>query len=195
MKKCLVEGCSAEAVTRGWCSKHYARWLRHGDTTTTLNNTGRSLEDRLWTRVHRTDDCWLWTGAVDTNGYGVLSVGGGQLKRAHCVSWVLSYGPIPQGMLVCHNCPDGDNPRCCRPDHLFLGTQEDNMRDAAMKGRVKTPRFSGAEHPQAQLSDDNVQEIRRRYTGRRGEQSALAREFGVTPTTVWRVVRGKGWHE
>ncbi len=79
--------------------------------------------------------CWLWTGA--TNGrYGQIHAGGrpGTHQRAHRISWELHHGPIPAGMFVLHKC---DTPACVNPDHLFLGTQQDNLSDASNKGRMK----------------------------------------------------------
>lgn len=90
---------------------------------------------RFWRRVERTDDgCWLWRGSKDGGGYGTLStIRGFAPAKAHRVSWEMRNGPIPEGAYVCHRC---DTPACVNPDHLFLGTQQQNMRDCAAKGRV-----------------------------------------------------------
>ena len=95
----------------------------------------RAVADRFWDKVDRSGDCWNWTGALISTGYGHLSVGVGETKTqvlAHRLSYVWRYGPIPDGFYVCHRC---DNPKCVRPEHLFLGNQTDNMRDMAAKGR------------------------------------------------------------
>ena len=86
---------------------------------------------RFWERVDTTGECWLWTGHRNEDGYGTL---GWQYKQysAHRLSYEIAYGAIPPGLCVCHRC---DNPPCVRPDHLFLGTQADNMRDRYRKGR------------------------------------------------------------
>lgn len=89
--------------------------------------------------------CWIWTGAL-TSGYGSLRIGGrkGQAVLAHRLSWEFHRGPIPEELYVLHNCPDNRHDRrCCNPDHLFLGTHEDNMVDAARKGRMGKERRRG----------------------------------------------------
>lgn len=94
------------------------------------------MAQRFWNRVEKTNGCWQWTGSTDTNGYGQLRIPGPRSShkkvRTSRYSWVLHYGPIPNGMLVLHTC---DNRRCVRPDHLWLGTQADNMADMSNKGR------------------------------------------------------------
>src|SRR5687768_7875966 len=86
--------------------------------------------------VSRGDGCWAWTGVMGTNGYGLFWVRRGFKQYssvgAHRVAWRLANGPVPDGLWVLHRC---DNPRCVRPDHLFLGTHSDNMRDMWSKNR------------------------------------------------------------
>ena len=98
----------------------------------------KSVPDRFWPKVVKGSEgeaCWLWVGS--TNGiYGTFGMGGhfGGWKYAHRVSYELAYGAIPVGRLVCHRC---DNPKCVRPDHLFLGTVSDNIADKVRKGRAR----------------------------------------------------------
>jgi hypothetical protein len=93
---------------------------------------------RFWAKVDKTTDCWLWTGGKHRQGYGQISIAR-KMALAHRVSYELEVGPIPPGMSVLHKC---DVPGCVRPDHLFTGTQKDNMADCARKGR--TVSFNGA---------------------------------------------------
>lgn len=101
--------------------------------------------ERFWEKVSivEGDGCWEWKAARYSNGYGAFSwpvVDRRERALAHRASYELTYGTIPPGMLVCHHC---DNPPCVRPDHLFLGTNSDNMRDASVKGRT----LKGDRHP------------------------------------------------
>lgn len=90
-----------------------------------------TLADRVSRRTDRTPTCWLWTGAADPEGYGIIKVDG-KARRLTRVVWTLEHGAIPADLLVLHSC---DNPPCIRPDHLMLGTQRANIRDMLRKGR------------------------------------------------------------
>jgi hypothetical protein len=92
-----------------------------------------SLQCRFWAKVDCTKECWTWTASVFTQtGYGQFALTPRKPVNAHRMSWELSFGDIPSGMYVLHKC---DNRSCVRPDHLFLGTQKDNMVDMSNKGR------------------------------------------------------------
>jgi excisionase family DNA binding protein len=98
-----------------------------------------TLEGRFWRYVEKSDGCWQWTGAANPKGYGNIGRGKGLgTAKAHRVSWELHFGPIPPGLYVCHAC---DNPPCVRPDHLFLGTAQDNNNDKIAKGRDRKVRL------------------------------------------------------
>ena len=87
-------------------------------------------KDQLWERLDKSSACWTWTGKRYPTGYGRFGK-----HYAHRVAYELAYGPIPEGMHVCHSC---DNPPCCNPAHLWIGTPKDNMQDRERKGRGKT---------------------------------------------------------
>lgn len=140
-------------------------------------------------RTDRTGPCWIWQG-TPSHAYGVVQHEGRQ-HRANRLSYLLFVGSIPEGMCVLHRC---DTPRCVRPDHLFLGTQADNMADMAAKGRARQSarRAVGTSHGLAKLSDDVVREARSRFTA--GESiRGLARAFGVGRSTMGRVLHGQTW--
>ncbi len=129
--------------------------------------------------------CWRWLGWL-SNGYGRAWVAGRQMMM-HRASWLLYRGPIPDGMYVCHHC---DNPPCCNPDHLFVGTARDNFRDAVAKGRhpgrFLKPGGAGVRRVR-KLTDQQVLFIASSTAPGR----ALAKMFGVGDATISRIRRGQ----
>lgn len=137
-----------------------------------------------WVVVGAEDDCWPWTRWLDRDGYGKIVVVGRAFKP-HRLAFQLATGRDPGDQLVCHSC---DNPPCCNPAHLFLGTQADNLRDMRTKGRDRR----GSTHPHARLTEQRVREIRRRRAaGEHGRR--LAAEFGVSEASVCDAYRGRTW--
>lgn len=146
---------------------------------------------RFWSHVDRSGDCWIWTASRFRlrGNYGIFCLNYRNL-RAHRVAYELAYGPIPEGAYVLHHC---DNPPCVRPDHLYLGDQFDNMRDMASRDRHIWG--SGEDNPNARLTMEDAREIRRLY--RRGgvTQAEIGKQFGVSQSTIGRVVSGKRYKE
>jgi hypothetical protein len=143
--------------------------------------------ERFWSKVEKTDGCWLWKAkSKDWDGYGLFSANGRSV-RAHRFSWQLANGRKPGKMLVCHRC---DNPACVRPDHLFLGTACDNFRDCLAKGRY-SPKGTG--NAAAKIKEADVPKIRNLYATGQWSQQAIADIFGITQTAVSSIVRGKHW--
>lgn len=138
-RTCSIDGCDSPVIGRGWCRRHYLRWYKTGDPLK-LRNEPTPLIERFWPKVARTDDpteCWLWTAGTDPKGYGRINTGTNRTtsknEPAPRVAWALANGmAIPAGLHVMHLC---DNPPCCNPNHLVLGTHAANMADMARKGR------------------------------------------------------------
>ncbi len=147
----------------------------------------QAVLDRFWSKVDTSGECWVWTGARTTAGYGEFYVDGGMVY-AHRWSSELADGPIPAGLFVLHHC---DNRACVRPDHLFRGTAQDNTDDMWRKGRARPRRFPrGIDHPVAKLSDAQVAEIRQRRS--HGESRlTIAADFGITPSYVYDLMAGR----
>jgi hypothetical protein len=118
-------GCSDWSVKHRLCE--FGIPLRH----TGHRAVPASTEERFWSKVDRSGTCWLWTASLTKGGYGQFWFPPKRVD-AHRASWMIANGPIPAGMCVCHDC---DNPRCVRPDHLFLGTKLENTHDIIRKGR------------------------------------------------------------
>jgi len=153
------------------------RDIVRGETYSTITGrTGKMTpEERFWRKVDKTGDCWLWTGVPNNHGYGTMMVNG-KLEYVHRFSFTLAYGPIPNGLWVCHHC---DVPLCVNPEHLFAGTAKDNAVDMARKERA----FG------TKLSADDVKHIRASSLSRRN----LAKKFGVTRQCVDQVLLGITW--
>lgn len=145
-----------------------------------------SLENRFWARILKKDGCWEWSGHKCPRGYGRLTQGGGSKKivLAHRLSYEIHSGQIPKGLFVCHRC---DNPQCCNPSHLFLGTASDNNKDAKSKGRSRGVR--GESQPKSKLTRDDVAEIRASGL----TQDRLAKTYGVSQSAISLAKRSINW--
>lgn len=146
---------------------------------------GLTPRERFWTHVEKTDTCWIWRGAVcNRTRYGKTSHrdsdGISHTISAHRQSWFLAHGILPIGKLVCHIC---DNRQCVRPDHLFVGTYSDNMRDAARKGHNKA----------AKITRKDADDIRNQYKGGEATQKELAKKYGVTSTNIYYILKDNHW--
>lgn len=138
--------------------------------------------------------CWIWNARTNAKGYGCFSIPSGRRpgheRLAHRVSWELHRGPIPEGHNVCHHC---DNPPCVNPDHLFTGTQLDNVRDCDAKGRRRWRGIRGSANVASKLTEVDVAKIRTLYRDKTISQSAMARMFGVCTAQIWRIVHNQRW--
>jgi hypothetical protein len=190
--KCAFGECEREAVCKGYCDKHYRRVLKRGD----VNNYGsrKVSEGDATERFHQKYEinefgCWIWTGGTRPNSKGVLyprhwtddakSIG------AHRFSFELTNGAIPQGMYVCHKC---DMPLCVNPDHLFIGSHQDNMRDMVAKKRSFIGRGENKKG-RAKLTNKQADQVRKMSMS----NSKIAAMFGVSATTIARIKRKESY--
>lgn len=154
----------------------------------------------FWNKVDKAETCWLWKGAT-SYGYGKCNFRGERNWLAHRASWVMAHGEIPEGLWVLHKC---DVRACVNPDHLFLGTPTDNVRDMMSKGRhyhgdrqwtrkhpERVPRGEKAVH--AKLTAEKVREMRRLFAAGGISKMELSRRFGVTHATVRRILSRTIW--
>lgn len=143
---------------------------------------------RIWRNTRFEESgCWVWTAGRNTDGYGVTSINGVTKTVHRVILWLLSDMDLTSDMHVLHKC---DNPPCWNPDHLFLGTNTENIQDAARKGRLQ-PR-QGSKSPKAKINEEIAYAIKLRL--RQGEnQSFIARDMGIGPKIVNYIAGGHTW--
>ena len=142
----------------------------------------KSVEERFWEKVDKNydDGCWKWLGAKDSMGYGQMMINKRSTK-AHRFSWELHQEKIPDGTHVLHKC---DVRNCVRPDHLFLGTHQDNMRDMINKNRCPS---------RIKLTSNDVRLIRKAYFENNQRVVVLSKLFDVHRATIYAVLDGTNW--
>lgn len=133
--------------------------------------------------LRKPEVCWTWQGGKFNDGYGSFTLRN-ITYHAHRVAYLIANGPFNQLLLVCHHC---DNPPCCNPEHLFLGTQSDNIIDCFQKGRYIMPK--GENHPSAILSDQEITEIRKLYATGNFTQKELGIKFSSSQTNICYIIR------
>jgi len=155
----------------------------------------RDPKERLLRFIERREasECWPWTAFIGTWGYGMFWLDGRNINASRA-AYLLLVGEIADGLVVCHSC---DNPACCNPAHLFLGSQGDNVRDCNRKGRARGL-FSekrGDKHPRytSKLTEDSVRAARVMHYKHGISHSEIARRFGVSNSVLNRAVRGISW--
>ena len=142
--------------------------------------------EHFWSKVQigEPHECWDWTASQTPKGYGQLWVGK-KLLHTHRLAWEVAVGPIPDDLCVCHHC---DNPSCCNPAHLFLGTSAENRADCVAKRR----QARGVKQHDAKLTATNVHEIRTLLNDG-VPQRTIAHNYHVTQATISNINTGKRW--
>lgn len=194
---CVAPNCDRPVLAKGVCGMHYQRLAIRGsfDTAPRPSDMDRfmafvnKLDYVNGTPVPGTGGCWEWLGGNNGRmGHGVFSFRH-KCLGAHRAAWILFKGPIPAGMFVCHKC---DNPPCVNPEHLFLGTNRDNILDAVAKGRHWTRPPRGEAASAAILTEKKVLRIRASHAAGMS-QSQLAKRYGVAVSTVSAAVTRRTW--
>lgn len=155
-------------------------------------NSIRNTPESFWERVFiidNLDSCWEWRGGRSIGGYGIFVIGTRKVF-AHRLSYELFYGNYSDKLKVLHKC---DNPPCVRPDHLFLGTQGDNVKDMIEKGRQRYVARKGEDHGNAKLTWDKVSEIRRKYVSEESSTIKLSKEYNVSNSLIKQIIRNEIW--
>lgn len=148
------------------------------------------VEDRIikFINVKDENECWEFTGFKNSDGYGIIGISNGKCESAHRVMYRIHNKEIPENMVIMHTC---DNSSCCNPKHLVLGTQNDNIQDMVNKQRHVYQTKEDSHF--AKLTEEQVVEIRNKYTGKRGEKVKLAKEYHVVVTTITNILNNKSW--
>lgn len=145
--------------------------------------------------IKNKDGCWGWSGCKANPGYGQFRHGG-KRERAHRASWIIHFGSMPDGMCVLHKC---DNRECSKPEHLFLGTNLDNIKDMISKNRHPTLGKSGEENHKSKLNEDIVRQIRAlmeiEKSHRYNRRKQIAAIFDIHPGTVSSINMKKTWKD
>lgn len=190
MITCLTCGSEFERHRPSSTTKYCSRACYHAQPHA---KRARPFTVRFWEQVEKTESCWNWIGACGRGGYGAIGREFHGKKaltiRAHRASWEIHFGPIPDGMLVCHKC---DNPPCVNPSHLFLGTHEDNAKDRSAKGRNYTQCDNRGERGgNARLKESDIFHIRNSYP--KISINELAAAYKMHPTHISMIIRRLRW--
>lgn len=181
---CSVEGCDGKHEARGLCMKHYARLKSTGSPVGMKIIRASTLSECLLLgSVNRDNGCTEWNGTIATSGYGVVHFKG-RHYLAHRASYMVNAGEIPDGYNINHRC---DNRRCVKAEHLYAGTQKQNIEDMLNRGRAD--RRGMKSHSRKKLTESDVLAIRVSQK----TNSELATDYGVTRDCIYSVVTRRTW--
>jgi hypothetical protein len=194
---CSIENCENKHYAKGFCHKHYEKNKKYGDPLVGKNSQNKAgLEEYIYENSEiDINGCWLWKRSKNKKGYGESYFKGKHIK-AHRLSYLTFIGEIPNNLHVLHNC---DNPSCVNPKHLFLGNNQDNMKDRNNKNRQAKGENVGS----SKLLQKEVDEIRTLWSAELEErakgkdfqltQKELGKRFRVGETTINDIINNKRW--
>ncbi len=192
---CTIDGCGKKSYAYGLCRSHDRRKQLYGDPLVVIQeqNHGLTTAQRFLKRVEKKENgCWDWTAStIGETGYGQFNLNNRPVIASR-MAWILFRGEIPEDdsayrtLHVLHRC---DNPKCVNPDHLFLGTHKDNVKDMVAKGRHRFGIHLGKKNKNAKLDEAKVRYIRASCKS----CNELARDLEVAAPTIWSVLHGKTW--
>jgi hypothetical protein len=148
----------------------------------------KTIAEKLQNYTVNNNGCWIWNGGKTDRKYGITTINKERI-RVHRLMWSVINGKIPIGMCICHKC---DNPSCINPDHLFLGTNQDNVNDREKKGRNKPPIVYGENNPRAKLKEADVIEILK-LINKNVPLSNIAKMYNVGATAIFNIKHGIRW--
>lgn len=188
MAKCSVEWCGKQSKAKGLCGAHWLR-AKQGKSLTEKTVYEKTPAERFRERYTvMPSGCWHWDSIGDKGRAGKFSINGEAIYASRA-SFILHKGD-PGKLHVCHTC---DNGLCVNPDHLFLGTHLDNMRDMVQKGRKpkgrETNTFLGSSHPTTKLSESDVLEMRASSKSMKD----LASQYGISYSAVYAIIQRRNW--
>jgi len=180
MKTCKKEGCTKKHYAKGFCSLHYKRFWKSGDTEVNRPCARGNVEERFWNHIQKKveNECWEWQGFVDKDGYGKMRTTDTN-EAAHRASYRIHNGEIPKGLNVLHKC---NNPPCCNPNHLYVGDQSRNMQDRIDAGNF----LYGECHHNSKISNETVVLIKNDS----GTHKQLAEKYGCSASQIGNIRRG-----
>jgi hypothetical protein len=182
---CQIEGCGRKHSAKGYCKKHYYKLRRAGIVQAEAKAVPE--HERFSKRYKVAENgCWLWSGTVGFDGYGVFVDDRARNIRAHRYSYQLAKGPIPEDHVIRHEC---DMPTCVNPDHLHSGTHGDNVLDCVARQRMAL----GERLPQAKLTGEQVDKLRAMRASGLYTQRQLAKLFGISESGVSRIISKENW--
>ncbi len=185
MKICSVDGCGLRSRARGYCKKHYKRWIRHGDRNAGATFEGDPQHWILGAVAAPTEDCMEWPYARFPKGYGSIQWEG-KTQGAHRVVCELAHGAPPNSEShAAHRC---GNPPCCNPNHLKWASPSENNKDKESHGTAQR----GSRAPNSRLTEHQVRKVRQLLAIGVAQRS-IASELGVHQATIHRIKTGKSW--